>query len=99
MILTLPPRLNGEALSVDTSDNRQIIIIGANGSGKTRFANRLMADLGPKAFKMSAIKAIYGKDEESREPGRLTRSTASRPTARPESSAPTSRASSSGFSR
>lgn len=71
MILTLPPRIGGEALSVDTADNRQIIIIGANGSGKTRFANRLMADLGPKAFRMSAIKAIYGKDDENREPGSI----------------------------
>lgn len=69
MILTLPPRKDGQALTVDTADNRQIIIIGANGSGKTRFANRLMAELGPKAFRMSAIKAIYGKEEENSDPG------------------------------
>lgn len=69
MILTLPPRKDGQALTVDTADNRQIIIIGANGSGKTRFANRLMAELGPKAFRMSAIKAIYGKEEENSDTG------------------------------
>lgn len=64
MKITLPPRLGGAPLDVDTSDTRQIIIIGANGSGKTRFANRLMADIGPQAFRMSVIKALYGKDEE-----------------------------------
>lgn len=71
MILTLPPRTGAEPLSVDTSENRQIIIIGANGSGKTRFANRLMHDLGPAAFRMSAIKALYGKEEENRQEGSI----------------------------
>ena len=52
-------------MTVDTAENRQILIIGANGSGKTRFANRMMASLGSKAFKMSAIKALYGRDDES----------------------------------
>ncbi|MBO5455063.1 MAG: DUF4435 domain-containing protein [Muribaculaceae bacterium] len=64
MKLTLPPRLGGGTPQVDTSDNHQLIIIGANGSGKTRFANRLAADLGPKAFRMSALKALYGKEQE-----------------------------------
>lgn len=65
MIITLPPRTGGAPLTVDTAENRQILIIGANGSGKTRFANRMMASLGSKAFKMSAIKALYGRDDES----------------------------------
>jgi len=71
MKLTLPPRIGGAPLEVDTSDNRQIIIIGANGSGKTRFADRLMADIGPKAFRMSALKALYGKDDEDLRPGSI----------------------------
>ena len=45
MKLILPPRIGAAPLEVDTSENRQIIIIGANGSGKTRFANRMMQDL------------------------------------------------------
>ena len=71
MKLTLPPRIGGAPLEVDTADNRQILIIGANGSGKTRFANRLMADLGPKSFKMSALKALYGKEDEDLSPGSI----------------------------
>lgn len=71
MKLTLPPRISGRPLEVDTSENRQLIIIGANGSGKTRFANRMMADLGAAAFRMSALKALYGKDEEDLTPGSI----------------------------
>ena len=70
MKLILPPRIGAAPLEVDTSENRQIIIIGANGSGKTRFANRMMQDIGDKAFKMSAIKALYGRDDESLMPVR-----------------------------
>lgn len=71
MKLILPPRIGAAPLEVDTSENRQIIIIGANGSGKTRFANRMMQDIGDKAFKMSAIKALYGRDDESLMPGSI----------------------------
>ena len=73
MKIILPPRKGAEPLSIDTAESRQIIIIGANGSGKTRFANRLMAELGDKAFKMSAIKALYGRDEESAMAGSIDR--------------------------
>ncbi len=71
MLLVLPPRVNGAPLEVDTTENRQIIIIGANGSGKTRFANNLMSSLGAGSFRMSALKAIYGKDEEDTAPGSI----------------------------
>ncbi len=39
-------------------------MIGANGSGKTRFANRLAADLGGNAMRLSALNALYVKDNE-----------------------------------
>ena len=71
MKLILPLRIGAAPLEVDTSENRQIIIIGANGSGKTRFANCMMQDIGDKAFKMSAIKALYGRDDESLMPGSI----------------------------
>lgn len=71
MKIILPPRINGTPLEVDTSYTRQIMIIGANGSGKTRFANRMAADLGPKAYRMSALKALYGKDEEDLHEGSI----------------------------
>lgn len=71
MILTLPPRIDGPALEINTSEVSQVLIIGANGSGKTRFANRLASDLGPKAYRMSALKALYGKDEEDTHEGSI----------------------------
>lgn len=71
MELNLPPRATGEPLSIDTDEHRQIIIIGANGSGKTRFTGRLAADLGPTAFRMSALKALYGNGEEDSPVNRL----------------------------
>lgn len=71
MIITLPPRIGAPALEINTSEVRQMLIIGANGSGKTRFANRLAADLGDKSFRMSALKALYGKDEEDNHNGSI----------------------------
>lgn len=71
MKIILPPRIGGAPLEVDTSFTRQIMIIGANGAGKTRFANRLAADLGDKAFRLSALKALYGKDEEDLHEGSI----------------------------
>ena len=60
MEINLPPRVSGEPLTIDTENSRQIIIIGANGSGKTRFASRLAADMGERSFRISALKALYG---------------------------------------
>ena len=38
---------------------RRITVIGANGAGKSRFAARLVADLGDRAVNVSALSAIY----------------------------------------
>lgn len=65
MKITLPQRTAGNPL---TLDERRITIIGANGAGKTRFARRLAESAGERAFNMSAIKAIYGRDEEDSSP-------------------------------
>lgn len=64
MTITLPPRKGSQPLTIDSTDLRHIVIIGANGSGKTRFANRLAADLGKRAFRLSALRAIYDKNIE-----------------------------------
>ncbi|MDE6371160.1 MAG: ATP-binding protein, partial [Duncaniella sp.] len=68
MLLTLPPRKGSSPLEIDTEGLRHIVIIGANGSGKTRFARRLAADLGTQAFNVSALKALYGRDREDTSP-------------------------------
>lgn len=64
MNITLPPRTGGTSPEIDISSARHIVVIGANGSGKTRFANRLAADLGKNAMRLSALKALYVKDNE-----------------------------------
>lgn len=60
MQLSLPQRADGSHDSI-APDIRQIVIIGANGAGKSRFANRLIDDLGPRAFRISALEGLYGK--------------------------------------
>lgn len=71
MILTLPPRLDAEPLCIETSSLRHIVVIGANGSGKTRFADRIAADLGDKAFRLSALRALYEPRNGEPEPGSI----------------------------
>lgn len=71
MILSLPPRLGGRQDALDTADSRNIIIIGANGAGKTRFANRLAADMGTSAVHLSALNALYAKDKENLSEGSI----------------------------
>lgn len=65
MILTLPPRIGGKPLVIDTEVLRHIVVIGANGAGKTRFANRLAADLGDSAFRLSALRALYSRESDT----------------------------------
>ena len=57
--IMLPPGHGGERGKVD-NDIRRLLIIGANGSGKTRFAARVVADLGERAYCLSPLDAIYG---------------------------------------
>lgn len=44
---------------------RALTIIGANGAGKSRFAAALAASLGDRAFRVSALNALYGHGEEA----------------------------------
>ena len=62
--MILPPRSGAAPFDIDISGMRHIVIIGANGSGKTRFANRLAADLGHRTFRLSALKALYNRDSQ-----------------------------------
>ncbi len=56
--LKLPPKKDGTRESIEDS-LRQLIIIGANGAGKTRFTEYLISELSPRAFKISAMVALY----------------------------------------
>lgn len=60
MNIVLPTKKDGNQATIDDS-NRLIVIIGANGSGKTRFTNRLIDSLGNRAFRMSALDALYNR--------------------------------------
>ncbi|MCH5326154.1 MAG: DUF4435 domain-containing protein [Duncaniella sp.] len=71
MLITLPPRQNGPRLEVYTERSRHLTIIGANGAGKSRFASSLASSLGKKAFHLSALKALYGRDREDRTEGSI----------------------------
>ena len=57
--ITLPPRREGSPITLDPDRLRHIVVIGANGAGKTRFADRIASDLGGRAFRLSALKALY----------------------------------------
>lgn len=63
----LPPQANGRPLPLP-QEARQIVIVGANGAGKSRFASRMAVDLGERAFVMSALRAIYQRQEGGEEP-------------------------------
>jgi len=58
MDITLPKRIDGKTPQV-LRDSRQITIIGANGSGKSRFCSQLVKEVDDKAFRISALKALY----------------------------------------
>lgn len=62
--ITLPRRNNGMEASV-LPPCRHFVIIGANGAGKTRFTDALAASLGKRAFRLSALEAIYGRRSDA----------------------------------
>ena len=58
-MITFPPRKDAPALKLETEKHSPVVIVGANGAGKTRFSNRLAADLGDAAYRLNAIDALY----------------------------------------
>ena len=70
MKILLPPTPLGERRPLPEGI-RNLTIIGANGAGKTRFAKYLAAGLGEKAFRLSALQAIYRASQPQDEPGTL----------------------------
>lgn len=58
--IILPPLRDGKCLSID-NEARQIVVVGANGAGKSRFTARMIEDAGQKAFPLSALTALFEK--------------------------------------
>ncbi len=65
MDLNLPPRTDGAQPPV-LHDARQVTIIGANGSGKSRFCDALVEQAGDKAYRISALRALYPARDKRR---------------------------------
>lgn len=61
MSILLPPRKNG-SIELIPDSVKQIVIVGANGAGKTRFAKALAESLGDNAYRLSALTALMDRD-------------------------------------
>ena len=58
MDIRLPKRMDGHQPDV-LIESKQITVIGANGAGKSRFCSALVDELGDKAYRISALKALF----------------------------------------
>lgn len=58
MNITLPRPVSGDASVINPSDG-PVVIIGANGAGKSRFSASLAESLGVKAYSLSALHGLY----------------------------------------
>ncbi len=67
MKLMLPPRIDNSRESLDC-DSQSLLIIGANGAGKTRFTHYIVEELKDVAVEVSAIPAIYDNSDCDRLP-------------------------------
>lgn len=66
--MQLPPKKGGNPPALP-DDSRQILIVGANGAGKTRFTRRLLRSCGEgKAFALSPLRALFGAYDSKAEP-------------------------------
>ncbi|MDE6316716.1 MAG: DUF4435 domain-containing protein [Muribaculaceae bacterium] len=70
--MLLPPRLDGKPAPVLPGSAGQLLVIGANGSGKSRFVDRLLADADQfKVFPLSPLKALFGAFDRDASPASL----------------------------
>ena len=58
MDIRLPKRMDGHQPEV-LIESKQITVIGTNGAGKSRFCSALVDELGDKAYRISALKALF----------------------------------------
>lgn len=71
MDILLPKRIDGKQQPI-LRDTKQITIIGANGSGKSRFCDQLMQECGDKAYRISALRAMFPQEKiETPMPGSI----------------------------
>ncbi len=63
MEIKLPPRIDGSEVP-QLNDSRQVTVIGANGSGKSRFCDAIVSAASGKVFRMSALRALFEQVEQ-----------------------------------
>ncbi len=68
--VTLPPS-SGESRVPDLSGTGSVTLIGANGSGKSRFMEEMISLAGSSAFPLSALSATFPEKKESLMPGSI----------------------------
>ena len=56
--LMLPPQSDGRRQAID-EEARQVVVVGANGAGKTRFTSYMIEESGEKAYSLSALAATF----------------------------------------
>ncbi len=69
--LLLPPKLDGGRDKISCGPGRRIVIIGANGAGKSRFTERFIADTEMPVFRLSALNALYHRSDSDMLPGSI----------------------------
>lgn len=70
--MLLPPRLDGKPVPSLSDSVHQLLVIGANGAGKSRFVNRMLADVDPmKVYPLSPLKALFGAYDSDAAPASL----------------------------
>lgn len=72
LTLALPPSVAADAPAEVSSPGSRIVIVGANGSGKTRFAEKIISSM-PEGvtFRMSALQALYAGRGRDMLPGSI----------------------------
>jgi len=66
MVIDLPPSVNGQEKQLEL--NGPTIVIGANGSGKSRFTRRMRSELGDRAFTVSGLHGLFDPDYRDESP-------------------------------
>ena len=70
MEIVLPPHRDGTRDRIPVV-GKSLVIIGANGAGKTCFTDWLMSEISAKAYRISALNALYIKHEIDKLPGSI----------------------------
>ncbi|MCM1484494.1 MAG: DUF4435 domain-containing protein [Muribaculaceae bacterium] len=70
-VIALPPRTDGKQPLTISPEGGHIVIVGANGAGKTRFASNMASEPEARAFIIAALPAIFDRAYTDLTPGSL----------------------------